>query len=170
MRKTKASSVREKVCVNEGCKSGGKLIPVQRFRKGRHVCRACCSKQSIQTNDRRINRIVEERLLASEIIQQDEIQFANLLYRSCERAIKSRKYSKNYVNVTCDWTDVVAMMTDLICEKEQFWNEWSKQSTTYLGSDKQLSTRPTLDRIDERGHYTLSNIQMLSYGENSKKA
>ncbi|KKC48457.1 hypothetical protein VE23_17380 [Paenibacillus sp. D9] len=105
-----------------------------------------------------------------DIIQQDEIQFANLLYRSCESAIKTRKYSKNYANIVCDWTDAVAMMIDLICTKEQFWGQWKDQSSIYLDSDKQLSMRPTLDRIDERGHYTLSNIQMLSYSENSKKA
>lgn len=48
--------------------------------------------------------------------------------------------------------------------------EWYEITEGYIENERVLSYRPVNDRVDEKGHYFLYNIQPLSFSENSRKA
>ncbi|MEC2077683.1 hypothetical protein [Metabacillus fastidiosus] len=160
----------KKVCINKDCRYKGKSLELNKFNKGSRVCKKCHSKRVLNDRDNRINKKLAE-LIDKEVIKADELESANLLFKSCYRAIEDCTKNKGlYRNVSIAWNDPLLMMEDLIMKKKRFWEAWKEQSEIYFKSNKMLSARATLDRIQEDGNYTLDNIQMLSHGENSKKA
>jgi hypothetical protein len=111
-----------------------------------------------------------EKLLELGIIKSNEISSARTLYISCESRINACKYNTGiYKDISCHWESPLAFMIDIIQKLPHVWQDWKIQNAIYeeTGND---SNRATIDRIDEFGNYTLTNIQMLSKHDNSKKA
>ncbi|EOV9526230.1 hypothetical protein ACE41A_02440 [Bacillus cytotoxicus] len=92
-----------------------------------------------------------------------------LLKNSCAKAFYRCGKKQGYENVECAWSNFHDMYNDLK-NKEQFWKEWQKQTRIYEEWGYLESERPTLDRIDNKKHYSLDNIQCLSLEGNRLKA
>ncbi|WP_448163661.1 hypothetical protein [Bacillus mobilis] len=94
---------------------------------------------------------------------------AHLLKKSCRTAFDrcSRK-KKGYTDVECAWHNVNTMFEDLRNTKP-FFSEWISQTEKYEKGGFVEGDRPTLDRIFNKGPYSLNNIQCLSAEENRIK-
>lgn len=93
-----------------------------------------------------------------------------LLKRSCQKAVeRSRSNIGVYKNVKCSFKTANKFYLSIRSNKKLYHN-WLEQTAIYLQEGKDLSFRPTIDRIDPSGHYFIYNIQVLSYGKNASKA
>lgn len=98
-----------------------------------------------------------------------------LLHRSCIRAIERSGNTEKeaYKGVRCDWEKPLKMKKDLMGNKN-FWDKWIELSKIYEENGKPLNLRPSIDRIEsdveKGGHYTMDNIQVISYSQNVIKA
>lgn len=145
-----------KTCI---CKACNNYVSDKDFYHQGGICKKCRSEKSK-------SRI--ENLTGSELAE-------NLLHKSCIRAIErvKRNEKEAYKGVKCDWTKPKKMKIDLMNNGE-FWGQWVEQSRIYEENNRVFKLRPTIDRIEsdvkKGGHYTMENIQMLAYGENTIKA
>lgn len=115
-----------------------------------------------------VNSVAESGLIGEE----DEFA-AYLLYDSVESRINSCKYGQGvYAGVHNDWDNVIVGCTDIISQKPDFWRDYCKMTKEFVKHDHRLAYRPTIDRINEDPEigYRLSNITVLSHGDNAKKA
>ncbi|MEH7460144.1 hypothetical protein V7183_23960 [Bacillus sp. JJ1127] len=124
------------------------------FYKINYICKSCRNK-----------KIAEKRKVEKE---KNLAEF--LLRESCKLAIQRgrSKEKKGYENVTSDWKKWHDMYNDLKNNKS-FWREWKHQTEIYDLWGQGADDRPTLDRIDPNGDYSLENIQCLSHEENRLK-
>lgn len=151
------------------CPSCNKTKDIEEFYDGYRECKKCQS-QRVQLNKEHRAITAIEKLLQIGIIHNNELSSARILYISCESRINACKYNTGiYKNVSCDWDSPLAFMIDIIQKLPDVWQDWKVQNAIYEEC-KNDSDRPTIDRIDEFGNYTLANIQMLSKHDNTKKA
>lgn len=111
--------------------------------------------------------------IQSHLIDAEDEFAAYLLYNSMESRINSCKYGQGvYGGVHCGWDNVIVACTDIITKKPDFWKDYCELTNVYIEKDHQLAFRPTVDRIkdDPKIGYRLSNIAVLSHGNNAKKA
>lgn len=163
-----------KYCKNADCERKGQLLPLTEFYQypnGKYYsyCKDCHSQQVQEDKQMGAMKAIE-KLLELGIIKNGEVSSARTLYISCESRINACKYNSGiYKDVECDWGSPLAFMLDIIQKLPSMWQDWKIQNAIYeeTGND---ADRATIDRIDEFGNYTLSNIQMLSKHDNSKKA
>lgn len=93
-----------------------------------------------------------------------------LLKISCRKAIeRSRQTVGNYKNVRCSFKSPIKFFKS-IRDNKKLYDAWLEITKLYIENEKKLAYRPTIDRIDEKGHYFIKNIQMLPFGQNSAKA
>ncbi|KXY70697.1 hypothetical protein MKY89_27905 [Bacillus sp. FSL W7-1294] len=126
----------------------------EEFYKINYMCKVCRNK-----------KIAEKRKTEKE---KNLAEF--LLRESCKLAIqRSRsKKKKGYENVKCEWASWRDMYEDLK-NKKLFKDDWKHQTEIYKEWGEDQVDRPTIDRIDPQGDYSLENIQCLSYQENVLK-
>jgi hypothetical protein len=103
---------------------------------------------------------------SKEIIREGK----KLLMASCVYA-KNRTRHKHgtYAQVKCSFKTPKKMFNSL-CANKRFMKSWYEYTTIYLENNRNRSFRPVIDRINEKGHYYVYNIQPLSFSENSSKA
>lgn len=53
--------------------------------------------------------------------------------------------------------------------KIELWAKWLKQTEKYLHSYKDTMLRPTIDRMDSNGNYSIDNIDFLPFHEHIQK-
>lgn len=106
---------------------------------------------------------------------KDEELAEYLLLKSCQNVLDRvrRNQKPAYQGVKCSWNKPREMKSEIMgCAA--FWEEWKKQSKIYEKSERELSFRPTIDRIEsdveKGGHYYFGNIAVLPYSKNSFKA
>jgi hypothetical protein len=151
------------------CTTCEEVKKIEDFHERYSNCKKCHSKK-VQSNKELGAMNAIERLLELAIISICNISSARTLYLSCESRIHSCKYNIGiYKDVDCHWDSPLSFMIDIIQQLPKVWHDWKIQNAIYEETNND-SERPTLDRIDEFGNYTLSNIQMLSKHDNSKKA
>jgi hypothetical protein len=93
-----------------------------------------------------------------------------LMKTSTRKAIeRSRRTVGNYKDVFTPYNTPSEMFKDLR-QNEGFYLKWLEVTKKYIESGEKLSYRPTIDRVDEKGNYELSNMQALSYSKNTMKA
>ncbi|MBN8199180.1 hypothetical protein ACFWGC_29540 [Cytobacillus pseudoceanisediminis] len=93
-----------------------------------------------------------------------------LLKATCRNIIRrSREAEGAYGHVKCSFKKANDLFRSIISHKRLF-DKWLEQTEIFMekGNDKCL--RPVIDRIDEKGHYYLYNMQVLSLSENASKA
>lgn len=151
------------------CPTCKRMKKIEDFHEGHGKCKKCHSQQ-VQSNKEIGAMKAIEKLLELEIIKNSEVSSARTLYISCESRINACKYNIGiYKDVKCKWESPLAFMIDIIQKLPSVWHDWKIQNAIY-DEMKNDSDRPTIDRIDEFGDYSLLNIQMLSKHDNSKKA
>lgn len=151
------------------CPKCKKTKELSEFYDGYKECKKCTSNR-VQFNKKHRAITAVEKLLELGIIYNNEVSSAKTLYISCESRFNSCKYNVGiYKEIECEWESPLDFTIDIINKLPDFWNAWRIQNAIY-DETKHDSDRPTIDRIDEFGNYTLSNIQMLSKHDNSKKA
>ncbi|TCJ00484.1 hypothetical protein [Cytobacillus praedii] len=151
------------------CSRCKKNIGKGEFYKTSSYCRSCHKISNQMGKVKRAMRAIDE-LVEKGIITINDTVSALSLYSSCESRINACLYKKEgYETVRCDWDTPLEFMTDIIVELPTMWTDWQVQTTLYE-TNKIKSEKPTIDRIDSFGDYTLSNIQMLSFADNSIKA
>lgn len=150
------------------CRECRHMCSIEKFYSNRAVCKSCYIKGENKRVEKK-GRTEVSKLIEKNIIKQREIKAALTLYSSCKSRISACKNDKAYKHIKCFWKCPLQMIEDIILNKPLMWRDWKDQFTIYHRT-KKLSDRPSIDRIDEFGNYTLGNIQMLSVMENSKKA
>lgn len=94
-----------------------------------------------------------------------------LLIKSCRKAIeRSLKAEGTYKNVKCSFSTAKKFSLSIKKNHIKLYEKWLEQTKVYIENGQRLSFRPTLDRINNDGHYYITNIQVLSFGENASKA
>lgn len=93
-----------------------------------------------------------------------------LLKATCNNIIKrSREKEGAYSHVKCYFKKASQLFMSII-EQKRLLDKWLELTGIYLIKGKDKRFRPVIDRIDEKGHYYLSNMQVLSLSENASKA
>ncbi|MFL0583693.1 hypothetical protein ACH0B6_14020 [Solibacillus silvestris] len=142
------------------------------------VCRKC--SQSVNRNDYyfqgKVCKLCRSKMANEKLKTLSNTEFAeHLLQKSCENVLaRVRGEDKEaYKDVKCDYTKPKQMKIALM-ENQDFWNEWLKLSNFYRKNGEMLNLRPTIDRIEpdvnNGGHYTMANMQALTYRENISRA
>ncbi len=95
---------------------------------------------------------------------------SDLLLKSCKNAqnrVKSKRKYYQYVRfVFSDYYNFYQF-----CKVDEvFWNDWIRHTKAFEEAKSDRNLRPTIDRIDEQGHYEPGNIQCLTLEANRKKA
>ena len=126
------------------CHKHNEYLPIDQFYKGQTWCKECKKKYN-DKNDRQALMIL------------------------CRNAIyRTKRIKGNYANVTCPYTSTkefyYAIMNDKRL-KEMYENGWKK----YVESGYNPGFKPSMDRIDINGGYTLNNIQFLSRNDHMVK-
>jgi hypothetical protein len=94
-----------------------------------------------------------------------------LLKTSCRKAIeRSRSKSGAYKMVRCSFNKPKEFYLSIIRNNTKLFEDWLKQTKIYMDSGRDYRLRPTLDRIDEKGHYYIKNLQVISFSQNASKA
>ncbi|WP_339820703.1 hypothetical protein MKZ15_06240 [Paenibacillus sp. FSL R7-0216] len=126
-----------------------------------------------EQNDKPRSILFVLNAIESGLIKEEDEFAAQLLYNSMESRINSCKYGQGvYDGVYCDWSNVIDACSEVIMKRPDIWLQWCEMSKVYLRDEQKLSSRPTIDRINEDPTigYRLFNIQVLSHGDNAKKA
>lgn len=105
--------------------------------------------------------IIELEIL--EIISKEEEAAARTLYRSCLQAYQrtSDKTKPSYANVDFLFTNPLDMVKQFITNLPEEWQKWKTQQLIFDGREKEnnYKYRPSIDRRDSKGHYSIDNIQ-----------
>ena len=114
------------------------------------------------------NAIAE--LYRRKLITKEQEGAARTLFRSCrsayERAENPKK--KSYLKIKFKFENALDMTVKVITLKVKMLEQWQEQQVIYDSRDDEndYKQRPTLDRINRKGHYSLSNIRMKSHKGN----
>lgn len=93
-----------------------------------------------------------------------------LLKKSCRSAIeRSRQTEGTYKDVKCSFNKPSKFYRSIRSNKK-LYRQWLECTKVYMDNGKKLCYRPTINRVDEKGHYYIKNIQILTFGQNSSKA
>ncbi|WP_226680713.1 hypothetical protein [Sutcliffiella horikoshii] len=93
-----------------------------------------------------------------------------LLTKTCNNIIaRSRLTEGTYKNVKCSFKSARKLRDSLKSEKK-FMYKWYTLTKEFLEQGEIRPLRPVIDRIDEKGHYFKSNMQVLTCSENARKA
>lgn len=150
------------------CTKCHKEKEVEQFYDDSIQCKECQIKNVQSKLEEKIMDFLA-KCIEQNVIEEGELEAARLLVMSCKSRFEACKYNKKgYKGVECNYPDFYAFFFDVI-KIDGFWNDWKKESAIYsrVGNN---SSRPTIDRRDSLGNYTLDNIQVLSMGENALKA
>jgi hypothetical protein len=91
-----------------------------------------------------------------------------LLKRSCESARdRCNRAEGKYKDICCNLTPI--KLKDALMNEKAFWIEWVKLTEEWVERGYKDRDRPSLDRIDEKGHYEIGNIQALPHWKNTAK-
>ncbi|MEM5011891.1 hypothetical protein WKH57_14305 [Niallia taxi] len=138
-------------------------------------CNHCVSKEEYYHQGKVCKKCRNEKK-NEKISNLAGVDFAEyLLHKSCIRVLERVRSNKKeaYKGVKCDWDKPLKMKEDLMTN-DVFWGRWIEQSRIYEKSGRLLNVRPTIDRIESNvengGHYSWGNLQVLSYSENTYKA
>lgn len=94
-----------------------------------------------------------------------------LLMTSCRKAIeRSQKVEGTYKDVKCSFSSAKKFSSSIKKNHTKLYEKWLEQTIVYVENGESLSSRPTIDRIKNDGHYFITNIQVLSFGDNVSKA
>lgn len=145
------------------------------FVKGRNVCRECINKLwSEAEKNRKKNSAYRKKLKEyrhSHYERTKEYQYALFLkrYRSFNgykyQLYKNRKSLGRKFKRELTFT-LEEFLNFLKKENKKYTSLWKK----WVESNYQKKFAPSIDRIDNKKGYTLQNIQLLSVGENVRKA
>ena len=103
-------------------------------------------------------------------VKEEHRQAADRLLISAHSRHKACKYNqKGYENINCDYPEYLDFFEELY-EEERIFSEWEKLTDYYYENGKKRNDTPVLDRIDEKGHYTISNIQANTHLGNTLRA
>ncbi|WP_338656276.1 hypothetical protein V6B14_08530 [Sporosarcina psychrophila] len=111
------------------------------------------------------NAIAE--LYRRKLITKEQEGAARTLFRSCrsayERAGNPKK--RSYLKIKFKFENALDMTVKVITLKIKMWEKWQEQQVIYDSRDDENDhkQRATLDRINRKGHYSLSNIRMKSH-------
>lgn len=102
---------------------------------------------------------------------REVIKLGNKLLKiSCRKAIeRSRKTVGTYKMVKCSFKSPKKFFAS-IRNNKKLYKQWLEFTQVYMDNGEKLCYRPTIDRINEKGHYYINNIQILTFGQNSSKA
>jgi hypothetical protein len=93
-----------------------------------------------------------------------------LLMTTCRKAIERSKQTEGtYKNVKCSFKSAKKFYNSAK-SNNKLYEVWLEHTKIYLENGKDLSFRPTFDRINGQGHYYFNNIQVLTHGKNASKA
>jgi len=133
----------------------------------RAIRRAESKKKSIENRQSRTILILVE----NGKIEKESIVAAKLLFDSCFSRINDCNKNSGYYhdnNIQCDWDSIEGFFIDCF-DIQGFWEAWKRQYLIFKATGKK-SSRPTIDRIDEKRNYSKDNIGVLSHRENVLKA
>ncbi|MEW9674154.1 hypothetical protein [Ammoniphilus sp. 3BR4] len=136
------------------CRECNKVV-AKKYHKATRLCSKCRNK-----------RIAEKK---AKDMKNDPARY--LLYQSCKRAVErgGEKCKKStYQNVSCHWSKPMEMLNALMQDRV-FWEAWQEQTEIYITNGQKDDDRPTIDRIDESGHYEIGNLQVLPQRLNAIK-
>ncbi|MGD7025249.1 hypothetical protein ACQCVK_22230 [Rossellomorea vietnamensis] len=92
-----------------------------------------------------------------------------LLSKTCINIINRSNCDEGYYKNIKSSFNSAKKLRQSLRGKKKFMERWYTLTERYIASGNQLSLRPVIDRIDEKGHYYLYNMQILTYSENAKK-
>lgn len=127
------------------------------------------TNKQIHARETMTNNAIAE-LYRKKLITQEQEGAARTLFRSCrsayERAGNPKK--KSYLRIKFKFESALDMTIKIITLKVKMWRKWQEQQAVYDSRDDENDhrQRPTLDRINIKGHYSLSNIRMKSHKGN----
>ncbi|TKH44217.1 hypothetical protein C1I60_12870 [Paenibacillus terrae] len=114
-----------------------------------------------------------EKLISKKVVKYEHEYAAYLLHCSLYcRIVNCRHGAGIYKGVHCDWKSADEAFLQVLEQRKDFWEDWVRVTTDFVKNGQHRSDRPTVDRILEDGGigYTITNIQVLTSGENSSKA
>lgn len=124
----------------------------------------------------RRNEVFCKEMLESIQFQQDKLYLTTndlmitlvLLLNSCRNSISrvKDKSKKTYFGKEHAFNNPREMAVALI-EKENFLQEWFRCCELYINNNFRLEHRPTLGRIDHNQGYTLDNLEVQRYSNNT---
>ncbi|WP_340400445.1 hypothetical protein [Paenibacillus sp. FSL H8-0079] len=124
----------------------------------------------------RRNEVFCKEMLESIEFQQDKLALSSndmkitlvLLLNSCRNSISrvKDKSKRTYYGKEHEFNNSREMAVALI-EKENFLQEWFRCCEMYIKNDYKLEHRPTLGRIDHDKGYTLDNLEVQGYSNNT---
>lgn len=149
------------------CRLCNKKLSKENFYNNRRVCKKCY--RNVESNRKVEKGLSEiERMKNNGIITLEEEGPALTLFFSCCSRISACKNDPNYKDVKCNWKNPTEMTMDIINHKKDMWKAWKEQDRLF-SKTKDKKDRPSIDRINNAGHYNLENIQMLSVIDNNLK-
>lgn len=118
----------------------------------------CCDIASKLTLDE-----VNEGLTNDEVMEM-----LVLLLTSCKYSLVrvKDKSKKTYYNKPHQFQNKYEMLSEII-HKKDFLESWVDQYKKYKENGMRLEYRPTLGRVDSSKGYSLENIEVQAYGENT---
>lgn len=92
------------------------------------------------------------------------------LYKSLIRAKEDTKNDPSYEHVEFrfHWRPSLAVI-ELIERDPDLWEEWIKYYSIYEQNGFDENLRPSLHRINPKGHYEVGNLAVVPYGEHLKE-
>lgn len=115
--------------------------------------------KEVHTRENMTNKAIE-KLYLLKVISKDQESSARTLYRSCLQAYqRTRDKSKPwYKNVEYHFANPLDMVMQFIMQLPKEWEKWQAQQIIY--EDITIDgLRPSIDRIDSEGHYSIDNLQ-----------
>ena len=99
-------------------------------------------------------------------IDIEQAEAARTLYQSNIQAKERAGKRKGYENVQYLLNpEPRKAIIQLINEELDFWKSWIVQQKHYKASGYDKNLRPTIHRLDSKGHYEIGNIAMLPMGK-----
>lgn len=167
-----------KICIN--CNRSKTIAEFYVYPNGSlyKVCKEC-HKARVKANSEKEAIEAGHRAFKEGLIQQEEIEDAIDLYKSCRSRIHSCKYNIGiYENVYCAWDDPYEFMKDILTKRDtkiwfwdNLWDYWKEQRRIYLITGDE-NEKPELDRVFASlgVGYQVGTVQCLSDRLNREKA
>ncbi len=116
----------------------------------------------VKSREYMTNKAISE-LYLKELITKEQEPSARTLYRSCLQSYQrpKDKTKKSYEKVGFNFESPIDMAIKFITRLPIEWEKWQEQQKIYDGRDIEEDTRnrPSIDRINSNGHYSIDNIQ-----------
>jgi len=129
-----------------------------------------CHKQYMSDLAVNTRRNFIHEYIAKGKIKLEDFRAAERLLISCQSRFKACKYNeKGYEEIECNYASPFEFFLKLL-DKDSFFEGWIDLMTCHIANGEDRNSLPVIDRINEKGHYTLDNVQPLTHYDNTKKA